>query len=203
MSFIVFLYCLLPLNFVLCCLLLFSSTQCVVFYYLGLCASPDEMELVTQLESDSWSVIVPLSTLGPGYEATRKNIFYVSPSCREATITHIRVNMGPDGGEDVDDSDDDTEIDSFSYMTMMVYAYLGITRLRTHVEYVVFYCLLPLNMLSFIVCFHSICCLLLFVSTQYVVFYCLLPLNMLSFIDCFHSICCLLLFASTQYCYTS
>ena len=172
---------------------------------------------MTQLESDSWSVIVPLSTLGPGYEATRKNIFYVSPSCRDATITHIRVNMGPDGGENVDDSDDDTEIDGYSYMTMMVYAYLGITRLRTHGECVVFYCLLPLDLLSFIACsvvfncllplnlspfiacLHSICCLLLFASTQYVVFYCLPPLNMLSFIVCFHSICCLLLLASTQY----
>ena len=67
---------------------------------------------MTQVDSDSWSVLVPLSTLGPGYEATRKNIFYVSSSssssssssCKEAgaTITHIRVNMGPDGGEIVD-----------------------------------------------------------------------------------------------------
>ena len=173
------------------------------------------MELVTQLKSDSWPVIVPVSTLGPGYEATRKNMFYVSSSsssCREATVTHIRVNMGPDGGEDVDDDDDDgdvdydndddyddTVIDGYSYMTMMVYACVGITRLRAHGECVVFYCLLPLNMLSFIVCCHSICCLSLLASTQYVVFYCLLPLNMLSFIACFHSICCLLLFASTQY----
>jgi len=63
---------------------------------IGLCASVEEMETVSQLDSDHWSVIVPLTVLGAGYEATRKNIFYVS---YDDTITHIRVNMGPDGGE--------------------------------------------------------------------------------------------------------
>ena len=67
---------------------------------MGLCASADETTIVSKLHSELWSVLVPLSPLGAGYDATRKTVFHVSSSSalHGTTITHIRVNMGPDGG---------------------------------------------------------------------------------------------------------
>jgi len=62
---------------------------------MGTCATTEEWELVSNCKSQDWNILVPLSPLGPGYEATRKTIFPVSTS---NIISHLRVNMGPDGG---------------------------------------------------------------------------------------------------------
>lgn len=64
---------------------------------MGLCATEQENKLVATLESEQWMNIVPLSPLGAGYEETRKTVFcenipHIGP------VTHIRLNMGPDGG---------------------------------------------------------------------------------------------------------
>lgn len=64
---------------------------------MGLCASEEENAAVQQLHSDQWPVIVPLTPLGAGYEETRKSFFKISGN-DDAAFTHIRVNMGPDGG---------------------------------------------------------------------------------------------------------
>ena len=64
---------------------------------MGLCASEAEFEAVAGLQSENWSVLVPLTPLGAGYEETRKTMFTVSSS-GDSVVSHIRVNMGPDGG---------------------------------------------------------------------------------------------------------
>ena len=63
---------------------------------MGLAASPEEADLVNSLDSENWPVLVPLQPLGAGYEETRRTIFKVAPCGK--LISHLRVNMGPDGG---------------------------------------------------------------------------------------------------------
>jgi len=65
---------------------------------MGLAASQEELKLVQALGSDNWPLLVPLQPLGAGYEETRRTIFQI-PSDRQAgKISHLRINMGPDGG---------------------------------------------------------------------------------------------------------
>lgn len=61
----------------------------------GLAASPDELRAAEALGSESWSELLPQTPLRPGYEEGRRHIFKVRPSAR---VTHLRVNMLPDGG---------------------------------------------------------------------------------------------------------
>ena len=65
---------------------------------MGLCATEEEFATVAQLKSDDWQVLVPLSPLGAGYQETRKTMFYISEGSKSDVFTHLRVNMGPDGG---------------------------------------------------------------------------------------------------------
>jgi len=65
------------------------------FGRMGLKASDEECELVSKLNSDSWEVLIPLSPLGAGYEATRKTIFHINS---DSVVQFLRLNMGPDGG---------------------------------------------------------------------------------------------------------
>ena len=84
---------------------------------MGLAATQEENELVqdvlragrksksnisdsTAVTEDEWMEIVPLSLLGAGYQETSKTIFYLTEeqSMLIGSITHLRVNMGPDGG---------------------------------------------------------------------------------------------------------
>jgi len=66
---------------------------------IGRAATEQEMALANSLESDQWSILVPLQPLGAGYEATRRNYFFISSSSSSPRlVTHLRVNMGPDGG---------------------------------------------------------------------------------------------------------
>lgn len=44
---------------------------------------------------EAWKEVLPLTPLGAGYEATRRSIFYLDG---DVTCTHLRINMGPDGG---------------------------------------------------------------------------------------------------------
>lgn len=53
---------------------------------MGLKASDEERALVDALDSDSWSVLVPLSPLGAGYQETRKTVFSVASG---SPITHL------------------------------------------------------------------------------------------------------------------
>ena len=67
---------------------------------MGLCASDEEMKLVRILKSEEWTTIVPLQKLSPGYEDTRKTVIHIQQPGETSfgIISHIRVNMGPDGG---------------------------------------------------------------------------------------------------------
>eukprot|EP01038_Epipyxis_sp_PR26KG_P011245 gene11245-15089_t len=66
---------------------------------MGLAASEEEFELVERLESSEWKVLVPLTALGAGYEETRHNLFRIPfGEGIGGPVSHIRLNMGPDGG---------------------------------------------------------------------------------------------------------
>lgn len=66
---------------------------------MGLKATEDEWSAVNKFDSQSWPVLVPLTTLGAGYEETRRTLFHISPDLTHGgAIKFLRVNMGPDGG---------------------------------------------------------------------------------------------------------
>ncbi|KAJ1427327.1 galactose-binding domain-like protein, partial [Ochromonadaceae sp. CCMP2298] len=64
------------------------------FARMGLAATEEEMQRASSVDWGSWRTLVPLTPLGAGYPATRHNIFRVDAG----VVTHLRVNMGPDGG---------------------------------------------------------------------------------------------------------
>ncbi|OWZ16283.1 Allantoicase [Phytophthora megakarya] len=49
---------------------------------MGVCATPEEFELVEQLQSDTWTEIVRVTKLAPGYAETRHNLLRVPLSKR-------------------------------------------------------------------------------------------------------------------------
>ncbi|XP_051952277.1 allantoicase isoform X2 [Xyrauchen texanus] len=61
----------------------------------GMAASQSECEAVAQLNSDSWEELVPMTELKPGFSDSCHNYFSVTYPHR---VTHIRLNMYPDGG---------------------------------------------------------------------------------------------------------
>jgi hypothetical protein len=65
------------------------------FGRMGLAASPEEFSTVSRLQSDHWSMLVPLTPLGAGYEDTRRTVFAIDSA---QPVSYLRVNMGPDGG---------------------------------------------------------------------------------------------------------
>ena len=67
---------------------------------MGLCATEEEFSVVKALHSENWNVLVPLTPLGAGYEETRKTTFTFPESANgdDAVFSHLRINMGPDGG---------------------------------------------------------------------------------------------------------
>jgi allantoicase len=65
------------------------------FGRMGLCASEEEWSAVKQLQTERWPTLVPLTPLGAGYEETRRTMFTINSN---EVISHLRVNMGPDGG---------------------------------------------------------------------------------------------------------
>lgn len=62
---------------------------------MGRCATPDEVALADELQCDKWEELLPFTEMGPGYEATRHNVFKINSS---KPWTHLRLNMYPDGG---------------------------------------------------------------------------------------------------------
>lgn len=60
----------------------------------GMAASDSEWAAVERLNSEAWPELVPLSALQPGYSDSCHNYFQVN----SPRVTHIRINMFPDGG---------------------------------------------------------------------------------------------------------
>lgn len=77
-----------------------TVSQRAEFGRMGLNASDEEFSAVRSFQSENWNVLVPLTPLGAGYEETRKTTFTIPvPLNGEGEVySHIRVNMGPDGG---------------------------------------------------------------------------------------------------------
>ncbi|CAO2604875.1 Probable inactive allantoicase [Lemmus lemmus] len=61
----------------------------------GAAATPEEFEAISELNSDSWDYLVPMSELKPGDLDSSHNYFFVNSQQR---WTHIRLNIFPDGG---------------------------------------------------------------------------------------------------------
>ncbi len=61
---------------------------------MGTCASLEDISKVEALTA-SWSYLLPITKLEPGYPETRFNRFKCVSNER---VTHIKVNMLPDGG---------------------------------------------------------------------------------------------------------
>ncbi|KAM4633505.1 allantoicase isoform 3-T3 [Polymixia lowei] len=61
----------------------------------GTAASDSQLAAVAKLGSESWKELVPVSGLRPGYSDSCHNYFRVSHPDR---VTHLRLNMYPDGG---------------------------------------------------------------------------------------------------------
>ena len=68
----------------------------------GFAASVEVLQSVASLQTESWTELLPVTKLDPGYQQTRHHCFSVptklvaSPSGR--AWTHLRVNYFPDGG---------------------------------------------------------------------------------------------------------
>uniref|UniRef100_A0A8C6UAF1 Allantoate amidinohydrolase n=1 Tax=Neogobius melanostomus TaxID=47308 RepID=A0A8C6UAF1_9GOBI len=60
----------------------------------GMAASDSEWAAVEKLNSHAWLELVPVSPLQPGYSDSCHNYFRV----HSARVTHLRINMFPDGG---------------------------------------------------------------------------------------------------------
>mmetsp|Transcript_27619 Transcript_27619/g.87550 ORF Transcript_27619/g.87550 Transcript_27619/m.87550 type:complete len:302 (-) Transcript_27619:220-1125(-) len=63
---------------------------------MGLAATAEELAAAEALGSAAWSEVLPMTELGPGYEETRRHMFQLPAAT--GRVTHIRVNMFPDGG---------------------------------------------------------------------------------------------------------
>ncbi|CAN0465999.1 unnamed protein product [Rangifer tarandus platyrhynchus] len=61
----------------------------------GTAATPEEFEAISELKSDDWSCLVPVTELKPGNPASSHNYFPVNSQQR---WSHIRLNIFPDGG---------------------------------------------------------------------------------------------------------
>ncbi|KAK7804601.1 hypothetical protein U0070_000815 [Myodes glareolus] len=61
----------------------------------GAAATPEEFEAISELNSDSWDYLVPMSELKLGDPDSSHNYFFVNSQQR---WTHIRLNIFPDGG---------------------------------------------------------------------------------------------------------
>nr|XP_014350414.1 PREDICTED: probable allantoicase isoform X3 [Latimeria chalumnae] len=59
---------------------------------IGTAASEEELEAVKKLKSDSWTILVPMTELKPGYIDCSHNYFSVNSQQR---WTHIRLNVYP------------------------------------------------------------------------------------------------------------
>lgn len=66
------------------------------FGKMGLAATNEEFTLANSLDSQSWPFLVNMTPLGAGYEETRRSYFKVEGG--HGPLTHLRLNMGPDGG---------------------------------------------------------------------------------------------------------
>lgn len=62
---------------------------------MGTCCSKDDLNEISELNSNRWKDLVPITCLNPGYPETKDN--YISISTKEI-VSHIRINMFPDGG---------------------------------------------------------------------------------------------------------
>ncbi|XP_035279944.1 allantoicase isoform X1 [Anguilla anguilla] len=62
---------------------------------MGKAAAETEFEAVAELHSETWAELVPVTELKPGYPDSCHNYFPVTFAHR---VTHIRLNMYPDGG---------------------------------------------------------------------------------------------------------
>jgi allantoicase len=68
----------------------------------GFAASSEAIAAASQLHSETWTELLTMTKLDPGYEETRHHYFSVPDSLVRAPSgrpwTHLRINIFPDGG---------------------------------------------------------------------------------------------------------
>lgn len=62
---------------------------------LGRAASRSDFDKIARLKSDEWRELVPMTNLSAGYEESRHTHIVID---KTETVTHIRLNIFPDGG---------------------------------------------------------------------------------------------------------
>lgn len=62
---------------------------------MGICCSKDDLNKISELNSNKWENLVPVTCLNPGYPETKDN--YISINTKDI-VSHIRLNIFPDGG---------------------------------------------------------------------------------------------------------
>lgn len=62
---------------------------------MGTCCSKDDLDKISELNSNIWENLVPVTCLSPGYPETKDN--YISVNTKDI-VSYIRLNIFPDGG---------------------------------------------------------------------------------------------------------
>uniref|UniRef100_A0A182NGG0 Allantoate amidinohydrolase n=1 Tax=Anopheles dirus TaxID=7168 RepID=A0A182NGG0_9DIPT len=65
---------------------------------IGTGRTAEEVGMVELIGTDQWDVLLPRVELQPGYEQTRRQYFTVPKGKQSLVVSHLRVNMFPDGG---------------------------------------------------------------------------------------------------------
>uniref|UniRef100_A0A182QXY7 Allantoate amidinohydrolase n=1 Tax=Anopheles farauti TaxID=69004 RepID=A0A182QXY7_9DIPT len=65
---------------------------------IGTGRTAEEVGMVELIGTDQWDVLLPRVELNPGYEQTRRQYFTVPKGKQALVVSHLRVNMFPDGG---------------------------------------------------------------------------------------------------------
>ena len=65
---------------------------------MGVACTPEALTAIADLKSSSWPYLLATTPLSPGCPDTRHHYLPVLPEMRERRVTHVRVNLLPDGG---------------------------------------------------------------------------------------------------------
>eukprot|EP00301_Raphidiophrys_heterophryoidea_P019772 c4626_g1_i1.p1 GENE.c4626_g1_i1~~c4626_g1_i1.p1 ORF type:complete len:389 (-),score=87.18 c4626_g1_i1:212-1378(-) len=74
-----------------------TDPECVTPGEMGSCATEAEFQAISALKSENWGEVLAMTPLQPGVPSTARHFFLPSQS-QTARVTHIRVNIFPDGG---------------------------------------------------------------------------------------------------------
>ncbi|GAB5364716.1 hypothetical protein AAMO2058_000993800 [Amorphochlora amoebiformis] len=65
---------------------------------IGTKAEASDVKLVEELKSSTWTELIPMTALKPGYHGQSVHYFEIRSKFAKQRFTHLRLNMYPDGG---------------------------------------------------------------------------------------------------------